>query len=243
MVDVTSRWVGVVLGAVLGAGCSQNVYSPPARPFPLESARTSGTGHTGVDVTASAHANLFGPSLVAMSVRGRQGVTEQIDVTVDGSAARVDEESVAGTERDIYFGRVGAKYNPDHSVIAFTAGAGGGYAPAGGAFVAGDLGVVIAFENCHFVPFVSLTGFASQPLAPRPIDVTTPDDDQRVMDTPSTTLGSFLTFGARVPLVPLRCKRRQPHPAIVFGMGRTTVQDRDARDELLSLGIGIDMDL
>jgi hypothetical protein len=224
-------------------GCAKRVYSPPARPMPLEDARTVGAGKSSVAVEVTGADTLFGPSLVTVDLRGRYGVRADLELSAEAAAARVSDESAVGTEREIYAGRLGAKLAPEgNRWFALAAGAGAGYAPAGGPFASADLGAIVSYDNCYVIPTLAGTGFVSEPLSPRAIDLTQLGDDAPIFDTPQTTWGASVRVGVKIPLGHARC----PDPArvaLTAGIGATWLTDRDDSEQLTNVGFGLELGL
>jgi hypothetical protein len=225
------------------AGCAQRVYSPPARSFALESPKTIGEGQTAVQVAGGVGGVAFGPTLALGDFSVRHGVRPDVDVTLDASLMSVTDASGAGTDPDIFATRGGVKLRPEGWPAALVVGGGIGYAPAGGAYVAGDTNLVVGWENCVLVPFASTGVMASVPLAPRAVDVTRPSDKMQVTDTPTVTYGWSVGVGLRLMLQPARCRAEQPTPSLVATGGGTQLWDGRHSDGFGLLGLGIEFPL
>lgn len=190
----------VTLVAAGSLGCSHNLYSPPARPMPLEAPRTLDTGKSSISLSGGRSGALFGPEVAVGTVTGRRGVADGVEATVEGSVIHVFGDSAAPVSRDIVSGRAGAKVQLGTRHVAATAGLGAGTS-AGGPFLAPDLGVVAGYDNDVLIPFVSLHGMLSSPLGARDVDVT-PADQARgtFVGRPRFTKGAGATLGGRLPL-------------------------------------------
>ncbi len=186
--------------ALTGAGgCVNHVYSPPARTLPLETAATLAPHRHALALEGSGHGAMFGPSLESGTLRYRQGVAPGLEVEAEGSAMYVDEQTSANTNHMIYAGRLGFRH-PFGRYVAASVGLGGGF-DAAGAFFSPDMGGVVAWENPYLVPFFSLRGFLSLPIAARAVDTSKADNPPGTqINTPSNTIGLNLTLGLRVPI-------------------------------------------
>jgi hypothetical protein len=228
--------------ALLAAGCSQRVYSPPSQLFAVSPIAALPDNQRAFDVDISTHSQIFDPSVNAGTGRLRHGIGDNAEVSVEGSVAAVADSGPSKADRSFYTGRAGVRTNPGEGPLTFFAGAGGGYAPAGGTFGALDAGVVVGIPNCTFVPTFQASGFVSEPLDPRPIDVS--DDPKYVdYDTPSRTVGGVLRGGVRIGLSPSACRRGEQEPWLVAGFGVTKVMDIDSDDAIPGAGIGIEIPL
>ena len=205
----------------------------------MESVATVGTGRRGLNVEASAHGKVFGPTVVAGGLRGRYGLRDDLEISGDLTTVHVTEESATGTNPNVFLARIGVKFNPGHGFLAITGGLGDGWAPAGGPFTSADLGLIVAYENCYAVPFGSIRGFASVPLDPRPIDLSQPGNSDPVVDTPELTVGYSLQLGFRVPLSHERCPALAP-VALTAGIGVTEMRDGDSSLGFGGAGVGLE---
>lgn len=217
-----------VLLALLALGCTPQVYSPPARALPLEAPAALGDGVSALQLEAGSSSEVFGPSVVHAMGRARHGLTDTLDLSAEANFLIVtngDPETGAEVpHRGIYSARLGLKYAVSPN-FALTFGAGGGASAAGG-FLSPDVGVIFGFENPHVVPFVSLRGFLSQPIAAR--DVTIPDSDGDLTLRPDLTLGFGFTTGIRIPFGQWFDARNRRAAALV-GIGGTYLNDPNRR--------------
>jgi hypothetical protein len=228
---------------LLLAACSQRVYSPPARGLALESPKTVGYGQTAIQVAGGMAGAAFGPGLVVGDLSVRHGTRPDLDLVGDLSVMSVTDESAAGTDPNIFAARVGAKIRPEEWPVALLVGIGGGYAPAGGTYVAVDSAVVVGWENCVLVPFASTGLMASVPLEPRAIDVTLPGQMTAVMATPEPTYGWSVGVGLRLILSPARCNAGLSSVSLVATGGGTKLWDTHGSDGFGALGLGIEFPL
>ena len=236
------RSVAVITVALLAA-CSQRVYSPPAQTFSVSPIYALAPGQRALDVEVSSHSEIFDPAIVAIDGRYRAGVGANTEVTVEGTAHGVDDQGPSMADRTFYTGRAGVRTNPQHGGATFFAGGGGGYAHAGGAFIAVDSGLALGYENCYVTPVLQASGFVSQPLAARPIDVTDSSDDVPQYDTPATTVGGVVRGGIRIMLSPARCHLGEQVPVLTLGAGMTTLADHDSNAAMLGAGFGVEFPL
>lgn len=223
------------------AGCSQRVYSPPTQAFGLGPVTAMPAGAKSLDIELAGHSQLFDPSLQSGAARYSQDVGSRTAVTFEGTAYELDGGGGASkASRQIYAGRAGVRTSPGDDLAVF-AGAGGGYAPAGGPFTALDAGMSVGIHNCVLVPVVQGSAFVSQPIAPRPIDVSV--DDTMTTDTPSRTLGATVRAGLRLSLTPAACRRGEPGGWFYAGADFTGVSDEDSSDSLMGVGLGFSIPL
>ncbi len=217
---------------LLVGACNHNVYTPPARAFAITSPQVLADGQTTVRANVSSSSQLFGPEIVAGSAGMRRGMSNNLELVADTSFAQVVEASAAGTNRNITMGRIGGKAHPTESHnLAVTAGVGGGYAPASGAYASADVGAVVGFENRYLIPFASVGAFASVPLDPKEVNTTQPGDSEQRLDTPEKTLGLTIGVGLKIPL---------QTAALLLGMTWVQVRDDDSQDEFMTIGAGVE---
>ncbi|MBW2736376.1 MAG: hypothetical protein JRH20_28650 [Deltaproteobacteria bacterium] len=221
----------------LMAGCSHHVYSPPARAPSLRSARNLKKGVTSVQAAAHMQGAVFGPEVAGGSVSVHRGITPEIELGVDVTLLEVLGSSGANLDRGIYSGRVEGRFNPQRNhYVALFSGLGGGYAPAGGGFVSGDLGVTLGFENCYVTPFTSLAALVSVPINARPVDTRVGVSDKPEISQAQTTFGAQYSFGARVPLGGWSsCPQRVAPVTLAVGMGFTYLNDGDKTQGFLGM--------
>jgi hypothetical protein len=191
-----------------------------------------------LDIDVSRHAQIFDPPVDAGAARIRFGVGDNTEMSAEGTAAALRADAPSNASRTFYTGRVGVRSNPGRSPFTFFGGAGGGFAEAGGTFVAADAGLAIGYENCVLVPSFQASAYVSNPLDPRPIDVTV-DVKDPTFDTPSTTVGGVLRAGVRLSLSPSACRRGESSTWLVAGFGVTKMMDRDSDAAIAGLGIGL----
>jgi hypothetical protein len=192
----------LILMGFLAAGCSHNVYSPPARLSALQGPEAIGAGQTAVAGELGGLGS-FGADVIGFSARGRHGLTEEVELQAEAAVVHFDDSEAADTDQTPYMGsaRVGTKWSIGalgHH-LALTAGLGGG-AHAGGGFTAADLGFVAGFQNRYVVPFYAMEGGVSLPIAASAVDTSREDEDPGThTDTPLTTFSVRTTMGLRVP--------------------------------------------
>jgi hypothetical protein len=184
-------------------GCQAHIFSPPARINLLESSATLKTGQQSVAIGGGGSGALFGFSATALAGTYKKGLTDQLEVGVDGTFVAVDDShAVANLDPYIMGGRVKAKWAPDKTkgFAAVTAGIGAGYSIDGGGYVSPDLGLIAAFENRYFVPFVGASAFVSQPIASKVVDISHDDEDLGTrLESPQFTWGGYLNAGFKIP--------------------------------------------
>ncbi|MEO8706291.1 MAG: hypothetical protein ABI867_40045 [Kofleriaceae bacterium] len=223
------------------AACSQRVYSPPSQAYSLGPLTALPRGSQALDLEVSRHAQIFDPAIEAGAARLRVGVDGNTELSIEGSALTVDDDGPSSANRNLYSGRTGIRWSPKPGVALF-GGLGGGYAPAGGTFAAGDAGIAVGYHNCTLVPVAQVSGFASVPLEATAVDVSV-DDKTKVFDTPGRTAGVVVRGGLRLSLAPSTCRSGKPSSWITVGAGFTTLKDADSSAALFGLGLGLELPL
>lgn len=227
---------------VAAAACSQKVYSPPSQLFAVTPIAALPEAAQALDLEVSRHAQIFDPPVEAGAARLRFGIGHDAELSVEGSTAAVRDRGPSTAPRTFYTGRAGVRSTPGRGPFTLFAGAGGGYAGAGGAFVSADAGIAVGYVNCVLVPMAQASAYVSEPLHPRPIDVTT-DADVPELDTPSTTAGGVLRAGLRLSLSPSACRRGEQSPWLFAGAGVTRMMDGDSDAAIPGVGIGLEIPL
>ncbi len=208
----------------------------------LETAKRLDRGRTAVQGEIGGHGVPFGPSLVAGAVRARHGL-EDVELSAEASTLLIEPgaEAVESKERRVFAGRVGAKLGGRY--LAVDGGLGGGTSAAG-FFVAPDVGLITAYENCYVVPFASARLGVSVPVAARDVHTGEKGDpaSENVFGRPTRT--GLLTLGAGVK-VPLGgegpCLRPGLPPlSVIAGAQMTYVTDGGSDDGYLGAGLGIE---
>jgi hypothetical protein len=216
------------------AGCNSTLYSPPARPMPLESAATLPAGDIGLQVEGGVHGRAFGPTILAGSARVRHGLARDLELAVDASALHVGVEA-GHHPRAIYSARGGAKVRLARP-LALAGGFGGGYSAAG-AFVSPEVGPILAWENRYAVPFVATRLGVSQPVSPRALDVSEAQDGSGV-EQPRTTWIASAVLGVRVPLGWSEPEAGTTRGSLLGGLGLTHLADNRDKDTFVQLAVG-----
>lgn len=224
--------------AVLVAGCSHNVYTPPTRAFPLETPQTLDDGRYGVQLEASGHGN--GPKVGAGTLRLRRGIADGAELDGEITYAKASDPSAASTNPNLLAARAGAKLRSEEiPEVAVMAGLGGGTF-AGGPYVSADAGAVVAYDTCRLTPFVGGMGYVSTPLDARPVDTTQPGMAVGTfVDTPETTAGIQVRVGLKLNLS--SCDDRRT--ALVAGFGLDHFWDDDSDRGYASGGAALEIDL
>ncbi len=217
--------------------CSTDVYLPPARLFPLESAATLPPGDTGVQVEGGAHGAFFGASASSGTLRVRHGVDDGTDASLEASVLHIQGGGPGESYPNAFSTRAGVKHRIT-SWFSLTAGLGGG-ASAGGGFVSPDLGAIVAYENRYFVPFLEVRGGFSQPFDAAPVVVVA---GQPGVTPPFTWMAGGIA-GFRIPMRwcdPGTCNVRS---SLLGGLGVSELSfaGPDSPQLLLSLGGGAEL--
>lgn len=217
------------------AGCNSTLYSPPARPMPLESAATLPRGDTGVQIEGGLHGRVFGPNIYAGTARVRHGLAEDVDVAAEVSAMHVDVDRAVRASTSIYSARGGAKVRLAKP-LSIAGGFGGGYS-AGGAFISPDVGPILAWENRYLVPFLATRVGISQPISPRSVDTSEQQDGSRI-DRPRTTWIATGVAGLRVPIGWAEPEAGRLRGSLLAGIGLTHLADSRDADTFAQLALG-----
>ncbi len=224
------------------AACSQRVYAPPSQLFAVTPIAALPEAKQSLELEASRHAEIFDPPIDAGAARLRIGLGSDTEASLEGSTAAVRDDGPSKDSRTFYTGRAGLRSNPGHGALTLFAGAGGGFGAAGGTFVSADAGVGLGAVNCVLVPSVQASAYVSEPLDPKPIDVTV-DADMPEFDTPHTTIGGVLRAGLRLSLSPSACRRGEQSPWLYAGFGVTRMMDVDSDATIPGIGLGIEIPL
>lgn len=189
----------VLAAAALALGaCTPYALSAPARTLPLESAATLREGDVAVQASGGFH-DALGSGGGSASVRGRVGLAPQLEAQAEASYAYVEY----GDERSPHLGagRAGLKLAlVPH--VALVAGLGAG-SHSHGAFLAPDVGLIVAWENDDVVPWLAVRGWVSVPVDAQSVTVTRENGDgSREMFSlvPPNTAGWQLSTGVRIPI-------------------------------------------
>jgi hypothetical protein len=233
-----SLWCPIIVTAGISAACNHNVFTPPARAFPLETPPVVEVGAYGVQVEGSATGK--NPSVGAGALRIRRGVDEGMEVTGELTYARNTKELAGHPNPNFYAARAGVKFRPEEMrFLGVTAGAGAGTF-AGGPFASLDAGAVVGYEGCKLSPFVSGWGYVSKPLDARPVDATEEGMPAgSFVDTPETTAGVQVRAGIKINLS--SCEKKDK--ALVVGFGFDHLWDDDSDRGLASGGAALEFNL
>ncbi len=219
------------------AGCNSTLFSPPARPLPLESAATLPRGDTGIQAEGGTHGRLFGPDVLSGTLRVRHGIADDVDVAAEVSAMHLDvhPDVPTPTSTTIHAVRAGAKVRLAKP-LAIAGGFGGGFSAAG-AFVSPEAGPIVAWENRYFVPFIATRFGMSQPISPRAIDTSQEQDGSRI-DRPRTTWIATIVTGFRIPLGWSQPEAGTVRGSLLFGTGATHLADNRDKDTFVQVAGG-----
>jgi hypothetical protein len=166
----------IVLGA---SGCQRHLYSPPTQISVADGPAPIGKSNTQVSGQYLMGGAIFGPDIEGGSLRVRHGVTDRQDVSLTATAILIHEYGYdADTNRSletyhpVFAGRLGTKWSPNtlQGHFALSAGLGMG-GSKGGYYVSPDAGLLVGWTNRIVTPFYALSGFVSQPIAPKMVDL------------------------------------------------------------------------
>jgi hypothetical protein len=226
------------LGVASLTGCTTDVYLPPARFFPLESAATLPPGETGLQVEGGIHGAVFGVSAESGTLRVRRGVSDGTDASLEVSVLHIDGAGPGDSSPYAFASRVGIKHRVA-SWLSLTAGLGGG-GSAGGGFVSPDLGAIVAAENPYIVPFLALRGTFSQPFAAQPVLVSSGPSG---VYPPLTWIVGGIA-GLRIPIRSCEPATCRVGGSLLGGLGYTEfwyAGGSDLQQVVLSLGGGVEV--
>jgi hypothetical protein len=210
--------------------------------MPLETAVAPARGASDVQLEASTagNADVFGGFTTNNgAARLRGGLTDNVSISAEGGVIAVEGITENPIDQHAYTGRVAVHvHEADRSPgahVAFTAGAGGGTSVAAGSWVSEDAGVILSGNGYWFVPFVSLDGFASQPVDARPFSYVDSTDGSRHDDVLTRTAGWRITTGFEL---------RDGHAAdsrfgMIVGLMMGGVYKRDDSDAFAGLGVAL----
>lgn len=228
-------------------GCSTNIYSPPSRVNLLESSATLKKGENSGALAGGATGTVFGFGTTHLSGTYRRGLDDDLEVGIDANVVSVNNaHAAAELDNEIYGGRLQSKWNPEmfNGDAAITAGLGGGYNAEGGGFVSPDLGVIIAVENRHLVPYLATSVFLSQPIAAEEIDVSTANreygDDEPIgtrSDISKLTWGYYVNMGLKMPIHTQRLPSSQARPVLNLYSGVSFLDIRNEDGRAVGLGV------
>jgi len=226
-----------IVAMPLLAGCNSTLFSPPARPMPLESAATLPRGDTGIHVEGGSHGRMFGPNLLSGTARVRHGIAEDVDVAAEVSTMHVDVRPDVPTSASTFVHSVrgGAKVRLAKP-LAIAGGLGGGFSAAG-AFVSPEVGPIVAWENRYVVPFLATRFGVSQPISPRAVDTSQQQDWTRI-DRARTTWLVTGVAGLRIPIGWSEPEAGTLRGSLLAGAGVTHVADARDKDTFGQVAVG-----
>lgn len=195
--------IAIAIAAVVAPACQAHVFSPPARVNTLESSATLEEAQQAVALAVGT-TGTFGYEAFEVAGTYKKALSNELEVGVDGSFVAFDDsQAVADLDPYLMSARVRTKWAPAQlgGYAALTAGLGGGYSFDGGGFVSPDLGAVVAFENQYVVPYAGFSGFVSQPIASKAVDISR--DEEAIgtrISEPQFTWGFYANAGLKVPI-------------------------------------------
>lgn len=214
--------VALVAPLSFAGACASQILSPPARFQPFEGPPMAGPGATWLDLEGGGGGQMFGPSAGGGTARLRHGGASN-EWSGEASFAYIDTDSPSTASRlwGALRGGVRGRFDRDFDHAWWGAGVGVG-AYAGGVFLSPEVGLGIGWNNPYVIPYLSVTGFVSMPLAAREVD-TSANDDERRSDTPLATFGVRLQLGLEIPIT--------ERAALSFGMNAVRLVDIEGADE------------
>lgn len=213
----------------LVAGCNHNVQLPPSRLPALEAPRVVGAGQRRLRTQLGRYGALFNGAATAGDVRLRSGLSDRLELAVDGSMLYIDDGGLGGS---VYLGRLGLKLDPSGSgELALNGGVGTGFSAEGGLMTSADAGVTLGVPNPYAVPFLGLSTFVSAPVFAYPVRTGDAPED---VDTPTLTTGGGLSLGVSI------IRRRY---SIAAGFSATSMRDEDDTEVYYGLGGALELAL
>lgn len=203
MLHQNSRVLSLVvvgLGLVAGGGCVSRILAPPARFQPLESPRFVGEGKTGIELEGGSGGEVFAGNAFGGTVRLRRGLSDDLELTGEGSVAYVEVDATPSQASRVWGGaRVGVRgrFASGFEHAWWGVGVGGG-SYAGGGFISPDLAVGIGWVNPYFIPYLQLGLHTSLPIAPQVVD--TSDEETAASDKGEVTFGTRVAVGFEIPI-------------------------------------------
>jgi len=254
LIDATNRAphaLGVLaltlLSSLLGSGCSQHVFSPPARMMPTEDALGPSAGGVNLGLQGSASGTVFGPTIAAAGLHVDVGVSDRIDLVGEGTFMKLDGSGgwpLARPRTDGAAGRAGLRFTLTETQrkpgdtpplllgLALTGGFGGG-ASAIGTFVSPDLGLSFSMRTpTGFDLSTGVRTWTSVPVLRRTFAWT--EDEQS--NEPATTFGAGFTIQGAVPLGFDPTRRGEPRFRALIGLGIAYIGDGTANETFVQLG-------
>lgn len=229
-----------VAAASAVAGCSRELYSPPSQLFAMPAARALRQGETTASATAAHMGTLFDPSLDVTELGLRHGVTDEFDVEGSAGYAVVSGSEPADLDPRLITGRVGVIANPKRGAFTFRGGFGGGHNPSVGNFAAFDAGVTAAYHNCVVTPLIGTSGFVSNPLDPKPVNVAPASDTAVDMQTPYTTVGWTLAASLGVQFDRASCRQGRAGTTLSIGFNVSEIANGNGNDTWAGLGLRLE---
>jgi hypothetical protein len=194
------RFVAALFALALG-GCPPFAVAPPSQIARLRSVETTRPDHVQLRGSGGAHGWQGGDAPVADGSAGISvGIAENAEVQFDGTAAFIGGLGQRTVNPIAGMGRVGVMHRVERW-LALEGGIGGGAGPWGG-FVAGDLGMIFAYENPDFVPFFAARMQLSGPVLGQTEVATTTGSSGMTTTTlvsPSPTMWFQPSAGFRIP--------------------------------------------
>jgi len=225
--------------ALLFSGCTAHVFSPPAMGGTLESVKPLAESEMKVGARVGSQKDGFGPKATTFNARFHRGFAQKFELGADFSLFHVKGVEQADQDLSPYVGamRLGGKLEVLEHYMAIQGGVGGGFSDAG-QFVSPDLGIILAVENPYLVPFVNVSGFVSQPINPKAVDVSHADEPVGTnVQEPKFTYGIQWSGGIRVPFEISKGIILAPS----VGFGGTYLVDSDATANLTGVVGGLDL--
>ena len=235
----------LVLSVLIQCGCQRHLYSPPAQPNNAQGPNTLGKDQTAISGQYALSDDLFGPHVHGGSFTARHGISETLDFEFRGAVMMLrhryeDDVSTDEKTRDhvMVAARTGAKWAPKalSGHVALTGGFGFGSSEAG-QFVSPDVGFIAGWVNAYVTPFYGLTGFLSQPIDPKYVNLADPHE-MPDMQRPKLSYGLQQSVGLTAELSAGQTARW----SLLAALTSTLIADfKEDTDELLFNGFAIEV--
>lgn len=207
----------ILIGLCLSA-CARVAVTPPIRTVPLESVATTREGHVALRSSGGVHGSWGAIATASGGVS--VGVHPDVELQLDGAfgySETLDEDEVRTISPFAGASRIGLKHRLT-PWLALTVGGGGGVGPWG-AFLGGDVGAILAYENPHAVPFFAARLQLATPISPQ-TEVYFENEVEHML-TAYTAMYLQPSIGVRFP-IPISADPEGPRLSLTLATAWTT---------------------
>ena len=182
--------------------CSFNVVAPPARLGFAESPKVTQEGKTKYSVEGMGGGKIFGPEILAATLRVSRGLSENREVNFRPVIGKVNEDHEFD-QNNTFFGMavdLKKQVNPSEDWWAASFWGGGGYLYSSfGDIYSGHTGFAIGKESHWFRPFISTDIFVDIPARTKTIRGSLEESEPEKRLT--TTFGAKVALGLKLQFV------------------------------------------